>query len=41
MAKVSSLADAGSAATRETANAGKALGEVAVRMNQSLKAFHF
>jgi methyl-accepting chemotaxis protein len=41
MAKVSSLADAGSAATRETTNAGKALGEVAVRMNQSLKAFHF
>ena len=41
MATVSGLADSGSAATRETADAGKALGEVAVRMNQALNAFHY
>ena len=41
MAKVSRLADAGSAATRETASVSQALGEVAVRMNQSLNAFQF
>ena len=39
LASVSRLADAGSAASHDTADAGKALGEVAVRMNQSLGAF--
>jgi len=39
LASVSRLADAGSAASHDTADAGKALGEVAVRMNQSLSAF--
>ena len=41
MARVSSLADAGQATARETATAGKALGEVSVHLNQSLKAFHY
>ena len=41
MATVSSLADAGNAAARDTAAAGSTLGEVAVRMNQSLRAFSF
>ena len=39
LASVSRLADAGSTASHDTADAGKALGEVAVRMNQSLGAF--
>ena len=41
MAKVSRLADAGSAATRVTAGVSQALGEVAVRMSLSLNAFRF
>ena len=39
MSTVSSLAEAGSATARETAEAGKTLGEVSVRMNRSLEAF--
>jgi len=41
MARVSSLADAGQATARETATAGKALGDVSVHLNQSLQAFHY
>lgn len=39
MSTVSSLAEAGNAPTRETAAAGKALGDVSVRMSRSLGAF--
>ena len=41
MSTVSLLADSGSAASRDTRDAGKVLGEVAARMNQSLSAFQF
>jgi methyl-accepting chemotaxis protein len=41
MARVSSLADAGQATARETATAGKILGDVSVHLNQSLRAFHY
>jgi methyl-accepting chemotaxis protein len=41
MATVSSLADSGTAATRETLDAGRMLGEVSVRMNQALRAFSY
>jgi len=41
MAQVSSLADAGQATARETATAGKVLGDVSAHLNQSLRVFHY
>ena len=41
MAKVSRLAESGTAVARETSGAGRALGEVAAHMNLSLGAFRF
>ena len=41
MATVSSLADSGTAAARETAQAGKLLGEVSISMKNSLQAFNY
>ena len=40
-ARVSRLAETGSAASRETREAGRALGDIAARMNASLAAFSF
>ncbi len=41
MSRVSSLADSGNAASRNTAQAGRVLGDVSVQLNQALKAFSY
>ncbi len=41
MGRVSRLAETGSSASRETSDAGRALGDIAARMNASLAAFSF
>ncbi len=41
MERVSALAESGSAATRETAAAGNALGDVSVELHRALKAFSY
>ena len=41
MSKASSLAESGSAASRETTQAGDVLGEVAMELHRALKAFEY
>jgi hypothetical protein len=41
MARVSDLAESGGAATRDTAAAGAALGDVSVQLHRALTAFEY